>query len=116
MRVASRLFFPVARLWPAATLCLAVTACAPAESHDANTPGDGLIGVVQCDQYLARVSACIRKAPFDERDALTAQARETFATWKQAAAHPRHRETLPQACTVTQDLAREEFAPLGCTF
>ena len=103
------------RLLLAATLCAAATACAPAQSHNANAAADSRIGVLQCDQYLDRISACLPKVPAARRQALTTQARESFATWKEAAAHPLHRETLPQACTVTLELAREELAPLGCT-
>lgn len=99
-----------------ALLCLAIASCAPAQSHNANAIDDSVIGVVQCDEYLAKVSACIGRLPQQQRAALTTQARETFAIWKEAAANPQHRTTLPQACTVTQDLAREELAPLGCTF
>ena len=99
----------------AAALCLATTSCAPAESRTAHNIEEATIGVAQCDDYLARISACIGQLPPDRRAALTAQARETFATWKQAAAHPQHRQTLPQSCTVSQALAREELAPLGCT-
>ena len=99
-----------------AGLCLATAACAPSQSHNANSLADEHIGIVQCDQYLARISACIHRAPAGQHAVLTAQARETFATWKEAAAHPQHRETLPQACSVTTDLAREELAPLGCQF
>jgi hypothetical protein len=109
MRSASSLL-PLAVL-----LCAAGTACAPAQSHNPHTAADERIGVLQCDQYLDKMSACIRQAPAARRDALTAQARETFATWKQAAANPQHRDTLPQACTVSLELAREELAPLGCT-
>jgi non-ribosomal peptide synthetase component F len=98
----------------AALLCVTAASCAPAESHDANATNDRVIGVLQCDQYLTRISACIREIPEDRRATLTTQARETFATWKAAAAHPQHRTTLPQACTISLELAREELAPLGC--
>jgi hypothetical protein len=110
MRIAYRLL-PVAAL-----LCLATSACAPAQSHGANAAADQRIGVLQCDQYLDRMSACIQHVPAARRDPLGAQARETFAIWKQAAAHPQHRDTLPQACTVSLELAREELAPMGCRF
>ena len=115
MRVAScpipTSIYPVAAL-----LCLATAACAPAESRNANSLVDEKIGILQCDQYLAKISACIHQAPAGQREALTTQARETFAVWKEAAANPLHRDTLPQACTVTTDLAREELSPLGCRF
>jgi hypothetical protein len=38
-----------------------------------------------------------------------------FATWKEAAANPQQRTTLPQACTITHDVAREELAQFGCS-
>lgn len=115
MRVASCLI-PRGLSPVAALLCLATAACAPAESRNANSLADEKIGIVQCDQYLSKISACIHQAPAGKRDALTAQARETFSIWKEAAANPLHRDTLPQACTVTTDLAREELSPLGCRF
>lgn len=98
----------------AVLLCLA-TACAPAESRNASSPADSTIGILQCDDYLATVSACIDKVPAEKREALSAEARQLFATWKEAAADPMHRTTLPQACTITRDVAREELAPLGCS-
>ena len=108
-------FRPIARaLSAAAALCVVLTSCAPAESRSANAIADSVIGVVQCDQYLAQISACLQQVPEDRRAALTAQARETFVTWKQALAHPEHRQALPQACQITHELAREELAPLGC--
>jgi hypothetical protein len=108
-------FCPIARALPAAALCAALASCAPAESRSANSIADSTIGVVQCDQYMAQISACLQQVPAGRRPALTAQARETFVTWKQAAAHPQHRQALPQACQVTHELAREELAPLGCS-
>ena len=37
--------------------CLALAACSRAESRDASRPVDNVIGIVQCDDYLARVRA-----------------------------------------------------------
>lgn len=90
--------------------------CAPAESSIANAADDNVIGIIQCDEYLTKVSACVRdKAPADQRDALNAETRQLFVTWKEAADHPQHRATLPQACAVNLELAKEEFAPFGCS-
>jgi hypothetical protein len=99
-----------------ALLCLAVTACSQAESHNASTSADTVIGIVQCDDYLAKVATCIHeKVPAGQRAKLTAEAHETFATWKEAAANPQHRATLPQACAITYDVAKEELARFGCS-
>ena len=103
-------------LLPVAFLsCLSLAACSKAESHDASTPADSVIGIVQCDDYLARANACLRgHVPAERRTALAAELRDTFTTWKDAAAHPEHRATLPQACSVTHEVAREELARYGC--
>jgi hypothetical protein len=98
-----------------ALLCLVLAACSQAESRDANSPEDGIIGIVQCDDYLARVNTCIQdKVPADQRAALTAEAHRMFTTWKEAAVDPQHRTTLPQACRITHDVAKEELARYGC--
>lgn len=96
-------------------LCLALAACSQAESRDATGPQDSVIGIVQCDEYLARVNACIQdEVPVDLRAALTSEAHRMFTTWKEAAADPQHRTTLPQACSITHAVAKEELARYGC--
>jgi hypothetical protein len=96
-------------------LCLALAACSQAESRDASSPGDNVIGIVQCDDYLARVNTCIQQhVPAGKRALLTAEAHQMFLTWKDAAADPQHRTTLPQACGITHEVAKEEFAQYGC--
>jgi len=95
---------------------LALAACSQAESHDASAPEDSVIGVLQCDDYLAKVNSCIHdKVPADRRVALTAEAHQMFTTWKEAAANPEHRATLPQACSITHDVAKEELSRYGCS-
>ena len=95
--------------------CLALAACSRAESRDASRPVDNVIGIVQCDDYLARVSACIEnQVPAGKRARLAAEAHRMFLTWKEAAVEPQHRTTLPQACAITHEVAKEEFARYGC--
>jgi len=99
----------------AAALCsLLLAACSQAESHSA--PEDNVIGVLQCDDYLAKVNSCIHdKVPANRRAVLTAEAHQMFTTWKEAAANPEHRATLPQACSITHDVAKEELSRYGCS-
>ena len=100
----------------AALSSLFLVACSQAESHNASAPGDNVIGVLQCDDYLAKVNSCIQgTVPADRRAALTAETRQMFTTWKEAAADPEHRATLPQACSITHDVAKEELSRYGCT-
>lgn len=99
----------------AVVLSSALAGCSQAESHNATAPGDSVIGVLQCDAYLDKVNSCIQsKVPAQQRAALTAEARQMFTTWKEAAANPQHRATLPQACSITHDVAREELSRYGC--
>jgi hypothetical protein len=106
---------PIA-LAAAALSSLLLAACSQAESHNASTPEDSLIGVLQCDNYLAQVNSCINdKVPANRRAALTAEAHQMFTTWKEAAADPEHRATLPQACSITHDVAKEELSRYGCS-
>lgn len=99
-----------------ALLCLALAACSQAESRNATTAADAVIGIVQCDDYLARVNTCIHdKVPAEKRAALAAEAHQLFATWKEAAADPQHRSTLPQACSITHEVAKDELARYGCS-
>ena len=98
-----------------ALLCLALAACSQAESRNATTAGDSVIGILQCDDYLAKVNTCIQqKVPADRRAALTAEAHQMFTTWKEAAADPQQRATLPQACGITHEVAKEDLARYGC--
>jgi len=94
---------------------LALAACSQAESHNASAPEDSVIGVLQCDDHLAQVNRCIHdKVPANRRAALTAEAHQMFTTWKEAAADPEHRATLPQACSITHEVAKEELSRYGC--
>lgn len=98
-----------------ALLCLGLAACSQAESRDATTPADSVIGILQCDEYLARVNTCINDTvPADKRAALAAEAHQMFTTWKEAAVDPQNRATLPQACGITHEVAKEEMAQYGC--
>jgi hypothetical protein len=98
-----------------AAICLITAACAPAESKNAKSIADSVIGIVQCDDYMTKVSACINdKVPADQRASLTAEAHQMFTTWKEAAANPQHRATLPQACSITHEVAKEDLARFGC--
>ena len=99
----------------AASTCLLAVACAPAESKNANDSADNALGISQGDDSLPKVTACINdKVPEARRAALHAEARQTFTTWKEAALQTESRATLPQACTIAQEQAKEEYAGFGC--
>ena len=107
---------PATTFFGTALLCLSLGACSQAESRNATTAADSVVGILQCDDYLAKVNICIHeRVPVDKRAALAAEAHKMFTTWKEAAANPEHRATLPQACSITHDVAKEELARYGCS-
>ena len=107
MSITPRLFATVA------ILCL-LSACSAEGSGNTD---DGTIGVLQCDEYLTKVAACIdRQVPEAKRAELRASVEQSRLGWKAATtASTRDRDALPTACSIAHDQAKEEFAPFGCT-
>lgn len=98
-----------------ASLCVIAGGCSQAQSSA--SPVDDTIGILQCDQYLTKVRACIdQHVPASRRAALANETRQLFATWREAANDPQQRSTLPQACAVNLDVATEQMAEFGCSF
>lgn len=96
-----------------AAACLSLAACSPASGSGGKI--DDAIGVVQCDEYLAKVAACINeKVPEAQRTLLRTSVSQEYATWKEALANPVHRAALPQACAIAEDQAKDEYARYGC--
>ncbi|RDZ27823.1 hypothetical protein [Lysobacter silvisoli] len=96
-----------------AAACLTLTACSSASGSGGKV--DDAIGIVQCDDYLSKVAACLNdKVPEAQRAALRANISQQYDSWKEATANPTHRAALPQACAIAQEQAREEYAGFGC--
>ena len=97
----------------AAILCL-LSACSAEGSGNTD---DGTIGVLQCDEYLTKVAACIdTQVPEAQRAELRASVEQSRLGWKAATtATTRDRDALPTACSIAHDQAKEELAPFGCT-
>lgn len=94
-----------------ATFCL-LSACSAVGSGSSD---DGTIGVLQCDDYLTKVAACIdHKVPEAKRAELRVGVEQSRLSWKQATATTRDRDALPTACGIAHEQAREELASFGC--
>lgn len=97
----------------AAAVSLLIAACSSASGSGGKI--DDAIGVVQCDEYLTKVAACINeKVPEAQRLQLRTDVSAEYATWKEATANPTHRAALPQACAIAQEQAKDEYARYGC--
>ena len=105
------MFIPSRLFVTTVTLCL-LSACSAVGSGSID---DGTIGVLQCDEYITKVAACIdNKVPEAKRAELRAGVEQSRLGWKDATATTRDRGALPTACSIAHEQAKEEFAAYGC--
>ena len=91
-----------------------VSAATPAASTAA--AGDK-IGVAECDDYLAKVDACISgKVPEAARAQFKAGIDQTRASWRSLAANPQTKASLAAACKTASESAAATYKAYGCTF
>lgn len=116
----------------AGTLSLGLLACsggksgqsagntAPAEkaaTTGAAMAGGAEFGVPECDEYIAKYTACIdSKVPESARALIRQQLDATTASWKQAAATPEGRAGLTMGCKQAIEAARTAMQAYGCTW
>lgn len=101
------------RLFVTVTILCLLSACSAVGSGSTD---DGTIGVLQCDDYLTKVAACIdNKVPEAKRAELRVGVEQARLGWKEATtASTRDRDALPTACRIAHEQAKEEFAVYGC--
>lgn len=94
----------------AATPAPAATPAAPVATGDK-------IGVAECDDYLAKVDACVTgKVPEAARAQFRAGLDQTRASWRTLAANPQTRGSLAAACKTAAESAAATYKAYGCTF
>ena len=75
------------------------------------------IGVAECDDYLAKVDACVSgKVPEAARAQFRAGIDQTRASWRTLAANPQTRGSLAAACKTAAEQAAATYKAYGCTF
>ena len=75
------------------------------------------IGVAECDDYLAKVDACVSgKVPEAARAQFRAGIDQTRASWRTLAANPQTRGSLAAACKTAVESARATYKAYGCEF
>lgn len=93
-------------------------ATAPAEPPATGTPpaDSAMIGVAECDDYLAKYEACLSgNVPEASRAAMQQSLEATRAGWRQALATPGGRESLAAACTQMRETSRQTMQAYGCS-
>ncbi len=63
----------------------------------------GDIGVKECDDYIAKYSACLSKMAPEAKTAMEGAFKQTKDAWKQAAATPEGKAGLANACKAAAD-------------
>jgi hypothetical protein len=84
----------------------------------ATTASTGKIGVPECDEYLAKVDACVKasKLPEVAKATYTSSMEANRKAWLQAASTPEGKASLAAACKKATDDARTSMKSLNCTF
>jgi hypothetical protein len=77
----------------------------------------GKIGVPECDDYLAKVDACIAgKVPAAARAQFNAAVEQNRKAWQQAASTPQGKASLAAACKQATEAAKTAYKSYNCTF
>lgn len=102
---------------PAATPAPEAAPAAPMDpAMPAAAPAAASVGVAECDDYLAKVSACLTdKVPEAQRAAFQTGLDQSRNAWAQAAATPQGKEALANACKMALDQSKAQYASFGCT-
>lgn len=80
-------------------------------------PGDGKVGVSECDGYAERYRSCIAdKIPEDERDRHTRAVDGQLAAWIAGKADPAIAAGLVDECTAAAAAARAATRAWGCVW
>ncbi len=92
-----------------------VSAATPAATV-ATASGDK-IGVAECDDYFAKVDACVNsKVPEAARAQYKASMETNRKMWREQAANPQARAALATGCKQALESARAAYKSFGCTF
>jgi hypothetical protein len=75
------------------------------------------VGVPACDEYVQKYSRCVEeKVPEAVRESMRDALRHTVEAWKDAAANPRVRDSLADACKAALDATKKATEAMGCTW
>lgn len=75
------------------------------------------VGVPDCDEFLAKYSACIgAKVPPEHKDRMTSAIGQIRSNWAQVAQTPEGKAQLAAVCKQTADQLKQQVAALQCTW
>lgn len=96
---------------------LVLTACGGSGSNNSNaSAGSGdKIGVAECDDYLAKMQACLTKLPAQAKQTWDSSYQQYKDQWRKAASTAEGRAQLAQGCKTAMESAKA-LKSLGCDF
>lgn len=95
------------------------TIAKPAATQAASptTASTGKIGVPECDDYLAKVDACVStKVPELARAQYKAAMEQNRKAWQLAASTPQGKTALAAQCKQATEAAKTAYKSYNCTF
>ena len=99
---------------PANTTAATINANTSAKSETASS---GKIGVPECDDYIAKLDACLSsKVPEAARGPFRTSAEGLRKSWKDAAATPQGRAGLAVGCKAAADAVKVSLSAYNCTW
>lgn len=100
---------------PAASPGVSTSSSSTDKKADVATAGN--TGVAECDDYIAKVEACVmNKVPADQREIFKSSMDQQRAAWEKAAANESTKGALAGACKQALDAAKNSYSTYGCTF
>ncbi len=90
------------------------------DSTDETASTGNRIGIPECDEYIKKYEACVfsaaSKVPEAQRNLFRSTFENSRNAWKQAAATPQGKETLPNICKQALENAKQIFATYSCAW
>src|SRR5438270_4985336 len=86
-----------------------------ANTSTAGTSGDK-IGVPECDEYIAKVEACLAKIPAAGQPAVKSSLDAMRKSWRDAAATPQGKAGLAAGCKQALETAKTTYSAYGCSW
>ena len=88
---------------------------AAANTSTATTSGEK-IGVPECDEYIAKVEACLAKVPAAGQPAVKSSLDAMRKSWRDAAATPQGKAGLAVGCKQALETAKTTYSSYGCSW
>ena len=84
-------------------------------ANTSTTSGDK-VGVPECDEYIAKVEACLAKVPAAGQPAVKTSLDAMRKSWRDAAATPQGKAGLAAGCKQALETAKTTYNAYGCSW